>query len=113
MNKIDALKHLVSLLRDEHYDSASLLLISDGRIITGRPVFNDSGIPGDPPHASAMEIFDFVKRSQLCLSDPTALVADKDGFLLENVSVEHSPENVKLPLLYVFFDSVSNITIIP
>lgn len=34
MNKIDALKHLVSLLRDEHYDSASLLLISDGRIIT-------------------------------------------------------------------------------
>ena len=111
MNKIELIEHLASLFRDDRYDSASLLLISDGRIITGRPMFNDSEVPDD--HASTSRIFDFVKQKQLYMSESTALLADKDGFLLEKVSVKQSSGNIESALLYVFYDSISSVTIIP
>lgn len=113
MNKIETIEKLASLFRRDCYSSASLLLVADGKIIFGRPVFNDSEFPDNPPCSSAPEIIEFLKSRQLRPDEPTPLCSGGDGILLRDVSVKNYPENFDVDLLYVFYDSITGITIIP
>lgn len=110
MNKIELIQTLSDVIRNNPEKNIFLILLTEGKIITGYPVFDDSDLSVEI-HGSASDVRQALKSID---TEPSHLISSPDGMLLRNVAIYyHGEKPFSASSLFVFYDSIIAASAVP